>query len=341
MTDTIRASVLTGYAELARAVGLDPLRMLDAAGIPRAALSDPDLRIPSAAVRDLLEQSSRGAEDFGLRMSDLRTPSIMGPVTLVAREQPTVRGVIEAVARYISLHTEATALRLEDTCDTVIVHVRTRISTPGPTRQSVELGMAQVVRILRTYLGANWRPVSVSLVHGAPKLLATHHRIFGPNVEFDQAFDGIVCTREDLERPNPTADPEMARQIERYIEGLAGSAQAPLPDRLHEVVRGLLPTGRANIEVVGLQMGIDPRSLQRQLAAQGTSFIDIVQEVRMELTGQYLESSERPLVEVSELLGFSALSAFSRWHRTHYGCSASDRRKSARAKPGPDAVVPV
>ena len=48
-------------------------------------------------------------------------------------------------------------------------------------------------------------------------------------------------------------------------------------------------------------------------------------------TGQYLEESDRPLAEVSELLGFSALSAFSRWHRTHYTCSASDRRRAARA----------
>ena len=32
MNPTIRASVLTGYAQVARSVGLDPLRMLDAVG---------------------------------------------------------------------------------------------------------------------------------------------------------------------------------------------------------------------------------------------------------------------------------------------------------------------
>ena len=85
VADTIRAAFLTGYAELARSVGLDPLRMLDAAGIPRAALTDPDLRFPTTAARDLLEASARGAEDFGLRLIDQRTPSIMGPVALIAR----------------------------------------------------------------------------------------------------------------------------------------------------------------------------------------------------------------------------------------------------------------
>ncbi|MGH6908562.1 MAG: AraC family transcriptional regulator [Phenylobacterium sp.] len=332
MAETIRAAVLTGYADLARAVGLDPLRMLDDAGIPRAALSDPDLRIPTTVVRDLIEASARGAEDFGLRMSDQRTPSIMGPVALIAREQPTVRKVMEAVAEHMSLHSQATTLRLEDAGDLVIIHVRTRFQTPGPTRQAVELGMAQMLRVLRMYLGAQWRPVSVSLVHGPPRSLATHQRIFGPSIDFNQDFDGFVCARQDLERENPAADPEMARQIERYISGLATASEAPLPDRVREVVRGLLSTGRGAIEVVATQMAVDPRTLQRQLAAHGTSFIDILQAVRMELAAPYLEESERPLAEVSELLGFSALSAFSRWHRTHFGHSASDRRRAARAR---------
>jgi AraC-like DNA-binding protein len=330
VADTIRAAVLTGYAELARLVGLDPLRMLDAAGIPRVALTDPDLRIPTGAARDLIEASGRGAEDFSLRMSELRTPSVMGPVALIAREQPDVRSVIEAIARHLGLHSQATTFRIEDAGDLVIVQVRTHFPTPGPTRQSVELGLGQLMRILRQYLGPNWRPVSVSLVHGPPKSMDTHHRIFGPNVAFDQDFDGVVCTQADLERPNPSADPEMARQIERYVEGLADAAQAPLPDRVREMIRDLLPTGRAVVDVVARRMGADPRTLQRQLAATGTSFIDLLQEVRMELSGPYLEESERPLVEIAELLGFSALSPFSRWHRTHYGCSASDRRKVAR-----------
>ena len=332
MADTIRAAFLTGYADLARAVGLDPLRLLDQVGIPRAALTDPDLRLPTTAVRELLEASARGAEDFGLRLADNRTPSIMGPVALIAREQPDVRSVIEAVARYARLHTEATELQVEDAGDLVMVHVRTRFPTPGPTRQSTEVAMGQMMRILRTYLGAQWRPVGASFIHGAPKSLTTHQRIFGSGLAFDQDFDGIICTQQDLARPNPAADPEMARQIERYIQGLAGAAQAPLQDRVREMIRGLLPTGRATIEAVARQANVDARTLQRQLAANGTSFIDLLQEVRMTQSGPYLEESDRPLAEVSELLGVSALSAFSRGHRAHYGCSASDRRKGAKAK---------
>src|SRR3981189_2906419 len=106
--------------------------MLDAVGIPREALKDPDLRISTMAARDLLEQSSHAAEDFALRMSDLRSPSIMGPVALIAREQPTVRGVLEAIHRHHSLHTDVTSVPMEDAGDVTIVRVIQTWPSPGP-----------------------------------------------------------------------------------------------------------------------------------------------------------------------------------------------------------------
>jgi hypothetical protein len=107
--------------------------MLDSVGLPRAALTDPDLRISTSAGRDLLEACSRVAEDFAMRLSELRTPSIMGPVALIIREQPTARGVLEAFGRYMSLHADSTRLSVEETDDVAIVYVTQSFDTPGPT----------------------------------------------------------------------------------------------------------------------------------------------------------------------------------------------------------------
>jgi AraC-like DNA-binding protein len=329
---TVRAAVPTGYVETARTVGLDPLRMLDAVGIPRAALEDLDLRIPTTAVRDLLELSARAADDFALQMADRRTPSVMGPLALIAREQATVRGVLEAISRLRFLHNDATDVPLEDIGDLTIIHVVSTWPTPGPERQTVELAMAQIARTLRLFLGSAWRPLSTAFVHAQPKVLDRHRRIFGPNVEFNQAYNGMLCHRSDLDRKNPAADPEMARHIERYIAGLGGSAQPGLVDQLRELVLRQLPSGGLTAEVAARKLGLDLRTMQRQLAAADTSFGHIVQETRLALIPRYLVESDRPLSEVAELLGFSALSAFSRWHRTHYGVSASAHRAAGSGR---------
>jgi AraC-like DNA-binding protein len=306
--------------------------MLDRVGIPRGALSDPNLRVTTVAACDLLEESSRATETFGLRLSERRTPSILGPLALVVREQPTVRALLHALMRYISLHNDANRHYLDEDDDIAIFRLVTNYGGSRACRQATELSLAQVLRMLRTVLGAGWSPVSTSFVHASPRSLDIHHRVFGQPVLFDQDANSLVLPRSDLDRTNPSADPAMAREIERYVESLLGSAPASVPDQVSALSYALLPMGYCNAQFIARQMGIDPRTLQRQLAEHGTTFLEIVQSTRKGLIPQYLEQSDRPLAEVADLLGFSALSAFSRWHRTHYGRSASAHREIARAQ---------
>src|SRR5688572_23546079 len=64
------------------------------------------------------------------------TASIMGPLALIAREQPTVRAVLEAVSRYRSLHADVTTVPLEDVGDITIVRLVQTWPSPGPDRQA-------------------------------------------------------------------------------------------------------------------------------------------------------------------------------------------------------------
>jgi AraC-like DNA-binding protein len=333
---TIRAAALIGYADLAREIGLDPLRMLDRVGIPRAALADPDMRISAAALRDLWELCAETAEDWGIRLMDRRPLSVLGPLLLIVREQPTLRHAIAAVARYTALHHEAVSAEVDELQEVTIIRTIVRYEVPGPTRQIAETSVYQGLRLWRLFLGPTWQPLSVSFMHAPPVSLATHRRAFGPNLLFDQDFNGITLRRADLDARNEAADPEMERQIALYAEGLARPATANVAAQVRKSVEGLLRAGHCNTAVVAQQIGLDVRTLQRHLARSSASFHDILQEVRLDLAFQYLEESDRPLAEVAELLGFSALSAFSRWHRNHRGLSPSERREGARSRVAQD-----
>ena len=139
-----RSAALTDYVEVARAVGVDPYRMLDEVGLPRACLRNPDHKISAGAVGRLLEATARvaGIDDFGLRLAERRGLSNLGPVGLIVREQPTVRKAIEALIQYVGLHSEAQSPRMEDAGDIVTVIVGLVIRRPAPMRQSIELSMA-------------------------------------------------------------------------------------------------------------------------------------------------------------------------------------------------------
>jgi AraC-like DNA-binding protein len=73
--------------------------------------------------------------------------------------------------------------------------------------------------------------------------------------------------------------------------------------------------------------------MHRHLANEGETFSSLLDSVRSELATRYIDNRDRSLTTTAELLGFSALSAFSRWFRAKFGCSVSQWRAAQLAAP--------
>jgi AraC-like DNA-binding protein len=99
-----------------------------------------------------------------------------------------------------------------------------------------------------------------------------------------------------------------------------------LSAEVRSLVRDMLPLGGCSVEEVAHHLGVDRRTVHRHLARGGETFSSLMDEVRAELAESYLEGNKRHLTEVAQLLGFSALSAFSRWHKRHFGLTLTERR---------------
>ena len=67
-----RSQILTGYASLARSLGLSPERLAKRVDLDLSTLNDLDSRISASAFAELLERSAEAAkaEDFGLRLAE-------------------------------------------------------------------------------------------------------------------------------------------------------------------------------------------------------------------------------------------------------------------------------
>jgi AraC-like DNA-binding protein len=343
MSYLLRSAALTNYVEVARSVGLDPYRKLADAGIDRSVLLDPDIMIPAEAVGRLLETSARAAaiEDFGLRMAETRELSNLGPLGFVMREQPTLRRALGSIAHYLRLQNEAVVMRIEETEGLAVIREDIVGGVPGSMRQAMELVLGVLYRVLSMVLGAGWKPRTICFTHSAPASLATHARIFGAPVEFNQDFDGIVCLASDLDAAIPAYDPVMAQQVRRYLDSMLLQANATMSDKVRKLVVALLPSGACSVERIAQHLGVDRRTVHRHLAHHGDSYLSIVDKVRVELVMRYVDSGDRPLSEVATLVGFASLSAFSRWFGARFGCSVSTwrRKRTQRSAGAGDAAV--
>ena len=335
MKGLIRSASLTNFADVARRVGLDPARMLREFGLPQQCLRDPELKVPLDTVRQLLEVSAErsGVEAFGLMMAEARRLSNLGPLGLLVREQPTLRLAIDALARYSRQLNEALFLTIEESGDVVVLREELIVGHAGPVRQSTELAIGVVFRMLRTLLGPGWRPLRVCFAHDAPADRSVHERVFGRNVEFGHDFNGIVFSRSDLESPNPDADPEMARYARKLLEASSDDADAAdMSAQVRELIVTLLGTGRCTIELVAQHLGVDRRTIHRQLASEGQSYSALVDAVRRELADRYLRDRKRSMTEISSLLGFAAPSGFSRWYQRQFNGTASEQRARSASR---------
>jgi len=336
MKRLVRSATLSGYAEVARSLGLDPLQILGEAGIPRGTLDTADSLICASATCRLLEMSAAaaGVEDFGLRMCMSRQLSVLGPLGMVIQDAPTLRDALAALIRYLTLHSEAALLDIEVGERVFVIRMSLMVDDIGATRQANEMVLGSLYRILGELLGPAWRARRICLSHGAPKYMATHLQVFGGPIEFGCDFNGIVCELGDLDAVPPAAHPGLARYAHAYLDSLLARTNQSLAEKVRRMVFSLLPTGHCSVERVAGQLGIDRRTVHRRLMQEDITFSAILDEVRATLAVQYLGQPERSVSYVAELLGFSMHSAFARWFRCRFGCSPSVWRAHA-ARPVP------
>jgi len=238
-----------------------------------------------------------------------------------------VRRVLRAMLRYSHLLNESVYAKLEEAEGVAVIREELIIGQEGPLRQATELLIGVTFRNLKYFLGPGWSPIRVCFTHGPPRDPSLHIRLFGYVVDFGQDFSGLVCTTRDMDTPNPMADPVMARYARQLLEATPGSGRMDTVDSVRHILLVLLSSGECSIDQVAQQLGVDRRTVHRRLVREGTTFTEVVTTVRRELAVHYLEDGTRPLSQVAELLGFSALSAFSRWHKQQFGEVAGRRRR--------------
>jgi len=204
MPRLIRSAVFTGYIEVARALGLDPYRLIAQHDLPAVCLTDPEIRVPALATVRLLEATARlsGKSDVGLRLAERRSLSNVGAFALLVREQPTLRRAIEMLVGYMHLHSEALALSLEERDGMATLKLVVDVGRPLPLRQSVELGLGFLHRSLQL-LDRSWKPAAVYFTHDRPERIDAHRRFFGTTVKFGQDFNGIIWDARTIDAPLP------------------------------------------------------------------------------------------------------------------------------------------
>ena len=134
-----------------------------------------------------------------------------------------------------------------------------------------------------------------------------------------------------LDQPVKGADPDVLRQLQVQADA---SVQPDLVDRLRRSLRLLLLNRVVSGDAVADMLAMHRRTLNRRLEAVGTTFRAVLDDVRHEAAVQLLESTELPLDDIADALGYAGVSPFTRAFRRRTGMPPGQwRRAGAGAVP--------
>jgi AraC-like DNA-binding protein len=314
----VRSASIRGFKDLVAASGHDPLILVQMAGLTPACLVEDELRIPMAAIVRLLDTSAKltGINDLGLRIAMQRSYSTIGPLGLLIREQPTVRDVINTLADYMWMQVEGLHIAVLETDESAILTVELLDLHGAQIRQTIELTLGVITGVVRRFIGRSWRPQMLTFRHRRPASVKLHTEFFGSTPLFEQDQNAIVLSLSDIEVALPQADPTAAKHIARYLEMVSGPRNQSFKDKVRQLIASALAQESSQMDQIARQLGMHPRSLHRRLKGEDTTFNVLLNEVRLEMMEAHSSLGTKSLTEISELLGFSSLSAFSRWKRS-------------------------
>ena len=165
--------------------------------------------------------------------------------------------------------------------------------------------------LLKQLLGRPAPPRAVHLSYPEPDWGDRYRQLFGCEVLFDMPACQYRFDRAMLDLPLIRADTasmqmfeESCRELLRELEG-----STTLASRISQILLsspGELPT----TDQMALRLNMGPRTLRRHLAQQGTTYQQILDDVRRRLALDYLQTTDLSTQEIAELLGYSEATNF-------------------------------
>jgi AraC-like DNA-binding protein len=328
----------------ASSMGLDAERIARAAGLAPSMLAGPQARVPLEQFNTIWSEIARQAGDptFGLHLGET-APELAGGHILFAvmMSCPTLGEALDRFSRYHGLLADFArpCLHLE------AGHARLTWEPAYPSlalqRQHAEAILSMIASLLRRLTAGKVTLLQVRFRHPEPADTREHRRVFRCPVSFAQPRSELLIRREDLSLPIVLANPELLQSLDPIAQDLMerSCGADTWADRVTQSIgRQLLRGESPRLEATAAEMAIGGRQLQNRLRDQGTTYRQLLDQVRKGIALDLLKRADVSIHDVAFLVGFSQQSTFTHAFRRWTGLSPGEYRRQAGASNGGPAA---
>jgi AraC-like DNA-binding protein len=332
---TFPAAQVRRWIELVARFGVSANELLAGSGLSEGDLSDPHARVPGTVALFIIERarSLTGEPGIGIHRG-LQTHALhYGRLGFATAAAPTMRAAIELAIRYSAVVTSSFSFRLRcnrQTAELILDEQADFGSVRDVILFSTLLGIRQVGRAMT---GGDWSS-TLDLVIDDPGYTAAFD--IG-QVRFRQPVNRLLFDASRLDLPHTMHDPAAMRLgielCEREL-GVLGQGQ-----RFAGRARSLLwdsASGFRSLERLAEALHVSTRTLKRRLAAEETSYRELLDVERREQALSLLAATELSLSQIASKLGYAHLANFERAFRRWTSQTPTEyRREPSRRATGP------
>jgi AraC-like DNA-binding protein len=296
--------------------GADVHRVCAALRIDPQELNDSERLIPfkpAAEVWDVVLAETHEPL-LGLYLGEKITPAILGLIGYLMQSSRNLLEAIMQLAKFNDLHSTMMKYNVTESGEVVeLEYVSAALwihQYPESVRQSTELAMSGIVTFFKTISAKAIYPVKVELDYPAHRV-AEYERVFRGTIVFNAGRNALTFRKSDLVFPIVSYDKSLftrfADILEKKLKSL--SAEEKFSDRVRQVILTEFKGNSPSVDLIAAHLNMTPRSIQRRLKEEHTSYREIAGRFKKELADIVLTDPKFSVSQVSALLGYSDSSA--------------------------------
>lgn len=326
---------------LARDAGVPDEHSLAGTGLDVASVETPDaevqLRQELGVVANIVDRLGDGT-GLGVQAGSRYQLTTYGMFGFALISSPTLRSAVEVGLRFFDLTFAFSQIDPRDRRapdgDDRFELVFTAPDVPGELRRFViERDLAAVRTIARDLVAEPTRPIDARFEFTEPDDVEPYVDVFGARPQFGAPETLLFLPLDVIDEPLPRADAQAASFAQAQCRDLLRTRAARSGSAAR--VQDLLTADPANpptADEAAAALALSARTLRHRLAAEGTSYRALLQEMRARLAEEMLIGGRLTVTETAQRLGYVEVSSFSQaFHRWH-GCgpAAFVRRRTGR-----------
>jgi AraC-like DNA-binding protein len=311
--------------------GTNPARALHGSGLKLSDLEDDDTWISYRQTMHIIDNAYKltGRDSLGLDVGSAEDISTFGILGYAMLSCATVGDALAVGVKYQRTAQNLCDVQIETGEDQSTISATTPfVLKPSGYRFAIEELFSGVMTLIRSLSGEDLYPHEIHCAYADPGYREHYEGVFRCAIDFNESGNRMVLKSKLLGLPILQANKFNARMSEKLCEDILHKyiGEENLTTRIRHIILRV-PGKFPDEATVADALAVSGRTMRRQLSALGTSYRELLDQVRSDLAQQYLQNSSLNIEQVGQLLGYTETTNFRRAFKRWLGVSPQGYRQ--------------